>query len=506
VSRPMLLNGMGLSALAKPIPFFNLEDDSDRVLVLVQLNGGNDGLNTLVPIDQYDNLRRARPDLIIPQNRLIKLTDQLGLHPQMRGVESLYLEGKLGLVQSVGYPNQNRSHFRSMEIWSSASSANEYLTTGWMGRYLDHQFPGFPENYPNARYPDPFAITMGFSVSETCQGQASNISVALNNPFSLRQIPEGIAGDEGGGYYREELAYIRNTIQQTNRYGERITVAAQRGRNRSDYPNTELARQLKNVALLISGGLRTKVYIVSLGGFDTHAAQVESGDPLSGRHAGLLNTLSAAMRAFHDDLRAQKLEEQVLGMTFSEFGRQIRSNGSAGTDHGAAAPLLLFGSCAKSGILGRNPEIAREVEPQEGVPMQYDFRDVYGSVLMDWFDFPEADVRALLYPQFRRLPIIGCGALSTSVDPWPEESVALLGFPNPFEDKATVRFQSTGEWVRLSVFDALGGEIRVLIDGRLPAGEHQVIFDAQGLPAGHYFVHLRSDDGRQTARIVKAGG
>lgn len=501
-SIPVLLNGMGLSALSRPF-LFNALEESDKVLVLIQLNGGNDGLHMVIPIDQYRNLANARPNFVIPEQKALKVTNKVGFHPKMTGIQNLFNEGKLGIVQSVGYPNQNRSHFRSTEIWTTGSPAEETWTSGWMGRYLDQQYPGFPDAYPNEENPDPFAITMGYSVSQTCQGQAANISLTLNDPFSLIQFPEGISRELNNTYFREELEYLQSVIVQTNKYGTRIQNAANSGNNLADYPDTKLATQLKNVALLIAGGLKTKVYIVSLEGFDTHANQIEDGDPTEGMHALLLSTLSEAVTAFQNDLQRLGLEKRVVGMTFSEFGRQIKSNSSHGTDHGTAAPLLLFGSCINPGILGNNPTISAQLQDQEGVAMQYDFRDVYGSILMDWFDLSEDNVRSLLHPTFRHLPIISCDATTRVQAERPEEVMEVENYPNPFREETIIQFSSETERVRLSIFDALGNEIQVLMDKTLPKGAHQVRFDGRRLPAGAYFYRLVMENQQVTKRMIK---
>ncbi|MBK8492814.1 MAG: DUF1501 domain-containing protein [Saprospirales bacterium] len=507
VGGPILLNGFGLSALAKSRLFNAIDDDSDRVLVLIQLNGGNDGLNTLIPLDQYDNLVTVRGNILIPENKIIPLTGTLGLHPKLGGIKAMFDDGKLGLIQSVGYPNQNRSHFRSIEIWASGSPANEYWTTGWAGRYLDKEYPGYPDGYPNTDNPDPFAITMGFLVSETCQGQASNFAITLSDPFSLSNLSEWNTDEYAGTLFGEELAFVRESISLTNQYSEQIHAAATNGSNMVNYPDTTLANQLKNVALLISGGLKTKIYTVSLGGFDTHGDQVLSTDPTAGNHANLLATLSDAIKAFEDDLVALGVDNRVMGMTFSEFGRQIRSNGSYGTDHGTAAPLILFGACADGIILGDNPQIAEDVSVQEGVPMQYDFRDVYGSVLMDWFNVPKAEVKAILYEGFQHIPVTSCPA-PDAVHERPylvAEPIELTSFPNPFTGSTTIRFTSGKEWVRLSVFDAMGQELEVLVNGKFSAGVHEVSFNGRNLPAGNYYLHLKLEGSRQkTERMVRA--
>ncbi|MFN7119276.1 MAG: DUF1501 domain-containing protein [Saprospiraceae bacterium] len=507
-SVPMLVNGMSVSALAKPLLFdtFNLE--SDRVLVLIQLSGGNDGLNTVIPLDQYRNLFSVRPKIIIPEAKTLKIDHNIGLHPSLAGMKSLYDEGKLSIVQSVGYPNQNRSHFRSMEIWSTASPAEEVWTTGWLGRYFDQQYPGYPENYPNAQHPDPFALAIGYSVSETCQGIAANFSVAINDPVTMKPLPVGEDAGQYVSHFKEELAFVKLMVGQTNDYSDRILSAVDHGTNLGVYPNTALAKALKNVAMLISGGLKTKVYVVSLGGFDTHSTQVLSNDPTKGKHADLLKTLSDAISAFQTDLKKLNLEKRVIGMTFSEFGRQIRANGSLGTDHGTAAPLFLFGSCVNAQVLGENPEIGTEVRPQAGVPMQHDFRDVYASVLMDWFDLPEASVSKVIHSDFKYLPIVSkCESRTPVRNPRVIKGSSrvfnLFNFPNPFKDTTTISFTCAMERVRLSVIDMNGKEIALLKDEEMYEGTYQVTFDARHLPPGTYFYQLITDSGQETQTMIK---
>lgn len=504
VTLPLLLNGMGVAAMPKSSLFDAINDESDKVLVIIQMIGGNDGINMIVPLDQYSNLANARSNILLPENSLLSLSDTLGLHPTMEGVKALHDEGQLGIIQSVGYPNQNRSHFRSTDIWTSGSPANEFWATGWIGRHYDELYPGFPEGYPNETYPDPFAITMGTVVSETCQGAAANYSLTLNDPFNLTQLAEGEPGDLPDTPYGEELAFLRTTISQTNAYSETITAAANNGANMVDYPETRLAEQLKNVALLISGGLQTKVYVVSIGGFDTHANQVDLSDNTTGAHAALLQQLSNAMAAFQQDLKLLNLEERVIGMTFSEFGRRIRSNDSLGTDHGTAAPLMLFGSCVNPQVLGDNPEIPEQPDIQEGIPMQYDFRDIYGSILMDWFEVSEENVRALLHQEFQYLPIIRvCENVTSTNNQVISDAIEVINYPNPFRNWTTIRFTSGNEWARLSVFDTMGSELKVLVNKRLNAGEHEIRFDAHHLPAGSYYYRLQLEGRMKTRRMVK---
>ncbi len=491
-----------MRAMPKTSIFSAISDENDKVLVLIQLNGGNDGLATITPLDQYDKLANARGNILIPQSSLLDAGSNNAFHPSMTGVKSVFDDGRMAVVQSVGYPNQNRSHFRSTDIWTSGSPANEAWTTGWLGRKFEVDAPDYPEGYPNTEYPDPFAITVGSLVSETCQGSAVNYSLAINDPFNLNPLLDLEGSTAPNTPYGDELTFLRQTIEQTNAYGEVITAAAEGAQNLADYPSADanpFANQLKNVARMIAGGLQTKVYIVSLGGFDTHANQV-GDNPAQGNHATLLLWLSDAIKSFQEDLVLLGLDQRVLTMTFSEFGRRIRSNDSLGTDHGDAAPLMLFGSCVAPGFIGDNPEIPDDPAVGDAVAMQYDFRNVYGSVLKDWFDIAEEDVKNLLFPEFSPIPIIeGCETTSTGeVNPVLE----AVAYPNPFSKQVNVRFASGQEHVKLSLFNGMAQELEVLVNKKLNAGEHEFSFDGSELPTGTYYFHLQLEGGRQKTKLV----
>lgn len=412
-SIPALLSA---GVAANPAALFSqfANNDDDRILVLIRLSGGNDGLNTVIGLDQLSNLRTARPNLALRANQTLRLNTTTALHPSMSGFRNLFDDGKLGIIQGAGYPNHNRSHFRSTDIWQSASSASQMLRTGWMGRYLNEDFPGYPEGFPNDQSPHPLAMTMGNVVSETCQGLSGNYSVAVRDPFNYVYIAPGGDTPLPDNRFGNETDFVRTLIGQSNEYGEVVETAANAGNNIADYPDGQLSDQLRNVARLISGGLETKIYVATLGGFDTHSTQV-TGDRTVGRHADLLAQLSGAIAAFQEDLLQLGHAHRVLGLTYSEFGRRIRSNQSGGTDHGSAAPMFVFGDCVSVGILGNSPNIDRNVGPNEGVAMQNDFRDIYGSVLIDWFDVPEATVQNLISGGFTYLPIAtGCASTNSN--------------------------------------------------------------------------------------------
>lgn len=508
---PILLGGTKVAAITQSslFPLLQRSEADDRVLVIIQLNGGNDGLNTFIPLDQYDRLMGVRENIMLPRNELLSMTDTMAMHPSMTGLKSVYEAGKIALVQSVGYPDQNRSHFRSKDIWMTGSEAGNFISTGWMGRYFDTKYSDYPEGYPSEEHPDPIAITIGALVSATCQGIGSNFSLALNDPFALSPLTESEGSDTPDNYYGKELAFLRTAIAQTNAYGETILNAAEKGNSISTlYPEAgvnPLADQLKIVANLISGGLQTKVYVVSLGGFDTHADQVAINNPLLGEHAILLQYLSEAIHAFQDDLQQLGLEQRVVGMTFSEFGRRIASNGSFGTDHGSAAPLLVFGSCVQSAIIGDNPEIPEEVGVKDGVQMQFDFRSVYGSLLMDWFGADELSVKSLLYDNFQYIPLIAGCDRTTSIQKIAAEQEPLFiqNYPNPFSTQTTISFDSKGEQIRLSIFNGSGSEIKVITNQYFPNGRHTIDLATHHLAAGNYYCRMQTERGITTCLMGK---
>ncbi len=488
----------------------------DRVLVLIQLNGGNDGLNMVIPLDQYPALVSARGNIVIPENKVLKLTDATGIHPSMTGLRDLYTAGRVNIVQGVTYPNPNKSHFRGTDIWLTASDANQTLSTGWLGRYLDQTYPDFPNGYPNEIAPDPLAIQIGSVVSTGLQGPAGSLGMAITSPTSFYQLLTGgvdAAPDTPAGH---ELTFIRQVAQQTSVYAQRIKDAAAKVPAQSSlYPapgTNKLADQLKIVAQLIAGGLKTRIYITNLGGFDTHAGQIDQALGAEyGDHADLLGKLSQAILAFQEDLRVLRADHRVIGMTFSEFGRRIKSNASFGTDHGEAAPVILFGKAIKHGITGTNPLIPAVVTNTDNLAMQYDFRQVYASVLQQWFGVPQGVLDAVLMQNFQALPLIGPlpqprlpivsgeGALAAGI---PVNGALDQNYPNPFNPSTTISFTSAGGPVSIRVYDTLGAEVATLVDGDRGAGRFSVTFDASSLPAGIYYYRMRSGAHEEVRKMI----
>ncbi|MFZ4768762.1 MAG: DUF1501 domain-containing protein [Ferruginibacter sp.] len=410
---PTLVNGFSLKGFAADTLLHKVLASAppmnDHVLVMVRLTGGNDGLNTVIPIDVYANYFNARTNIAIPENRILALNgiSTMGLHPSMTGMQTMYNEGNLGIVQSVSYPNPNFSHFRATDIWMSGSNSDEVLTSGLAGRYLNYEFPDFPTGYPNSGMPDPLAIQIGSVTSMALQGPIVNMGMSISDPTNFYNFLNGVEDPLPANNAGKELAYIRSVVKQTQQYATVIKDAALSVTQQVVYPsNNSLAAQLKIVARLVKGGLKTRVYMVEHKGFDTHSLQTDATDTTIGAHANLLAGLSEALKAFQDDLNFLQIEDRVVGMTFSEFGRRIKSNSSGGTDHGAAAPLFIFGKKANTTVLGTTPNLPVTATVNDNIAMQYDFRSVYASLLDQWLCVRPTDLQEIMLQNFQILPII----------------------------------------------------------------------------------------------------
>ena len=483
----------------------NATTQSDKVLVIIQLQGGNDGLNMIIPLDQYPALMAARPTIALPQNQVLPLTTATGIHPAMAAMHNLYRNGQVGVVQSVGYPNPNFSHFRATDIWTSGSESNVTWNTGWAGRYLDGEYSGFPTSFPNAQSPDPLAISIGSVVSNCVQGPSVNMGMAIASTTSFFQLLTGGVDAAPNTPAGHELTFIRQVVSQTQVYTTTIQAAARRAQNLSPlYPTAgqnSLADQLKIVAQLVAGGLQTRIYVCQLGGFDTHTLQVPAtGSTATGTHATLLGRIAEAVNAFQDDLRRLAIQDRVVGMTFSEFGRRIKANSGYGTDHGAAAPLLVFGTKVNPVVHGSNPALPANAGVNDNIPLQFDFRSIYASILQDWFRVTPATLGQLFGRSFPYVPVLRANALATANA---LEVADFTVYPNPAprEGRTTVAYDSAGGHVQIVLLDTLGREVRRAVDRQLPRGPQQLALDLSGLAAGAYYCQVREAQ-RTGSRIV----
>jgi uncharacterized protein (DUF1501 family) len=392
------------------------------ILVVLQMAGGNDGINTVVPYAS-DFYHKARPTLGLSAQEVLNLNGDIGFHGALTGFKDLYDAGHLAVVQGVGYPNPNRSHFRSTEIWQTASDSDKTETHGWIGRYFDNCCSGA----------DPtVGVVLGRELPESFYA-AKPTGVCFDNPQNYRFISNerprpgqtdrveaayeklndaDMAGPDSGGENSDGtigtlaaarpmtggkvLDFIERTALDAQVSSEKIRGIANRVQNQAVYPKSALANSLKLVARLIGGGLPARIYYVSQGGYDTHTGQ-------AGRQKQLLQDLGDSTRAFVEDLKAQNNLQRVLVMTFSEFGRRVAENANGGTDHGAAAPMFIVGDKVKAGLLGHYPSLAPQDLFQGDIKFNVDFRNVYAGVLEQWLKTPSAPI---LGRQFEPLPVV----------------------------------------------------------------------------------------------------
>ena len=463
-----------------------------KVLVLVQMSGGNDGLNTVVPIED-DIYYSKRPQIAIRKNDALRLDDLTGLHSSMGEFHNLYQDGKLAIVQSVGYPSQNRSHFRSTDIWLSASDSDEYITDGWIGRYLGNSVAG--DSTYNLDHP--MAIQLGSTQSSllkcTCQG--GSMGVSFEDPNQFYQLIEGSSADTDpppDTIAGNQLKYIKEISARSIKYAEIIKEKADTVQNKVNYPNSSLADQLAIVAELVAGGMETPVYLTSMGGFDTHSNQ-------TGRHSSLLNTLSEAVGAFQQDLERLGVADRVLLMTFSEFGRTVEQNGSGGTDHGSAAPLFVIGRNVNGGITGGNPDLS-DLDSSGDNKYKIDFRQVYTSLLRDHLSVDPETMNDIMFKNFETLPLVSVNSISSG---GPSSFELKQNYPNPFNAGTQIVYiLRRPQSFALKVYDAVGRQVAILDQGFKEAGEYTAYFDARSHASGVYYANLESGSYRRTVKMV----
>ncbi|SFF52886.1 DUF1501 domain-containing protein [Thermoflexibacter ruber] len=364
---------------------------NDKILVIIQLSGGNDGLNTIVPY-YNDVYYQSRPSIAISKEKVLKTNDELGFNPAMQKFRELYDEGWVSVINSVGYPNPDRSHFRSMDIWQTGSASDEYLRSGWLGRYLDSTCL--------ADVCQPFeAIEIDDTLSLALKGERVK-GLALQNPQKLYQstqnpIFERLKKANPTEDAHENVAYLYKTIAETASSAEYIYNKSKVQKITTDYPQGRLSKHIKTIAELIISGVQTSVYYVSLSGFDTHIRQNFQQDRLLEEYAG-------AVHAFVQDMKKHNKMNQVMIMTFSEFGRRVAQNGSNGTDHGTANNLFIInGNLKKAGFYNPAPDLT---DLDEGdLKYQIDFRNIYATLIQKWL---QADSKAILGKDFQMIDFV----------------------------------------------------------------------------------------------------
>jgi uncharacterized protein (DUF1501 family) len=514
-------------------------DISNRKIVLIELKGGNDGLNTLIPYNNYDYYAGTlRPDIHIPVTDYNNLSvdalnsgsnKDLVFNPALltgtnAGFKGLYQSGMLRVLQSVGYPSANKSHFSSIDLWATGNDGNSWdngKESGWLGRFMEEAYSSLlPTNFPLGIQLGSSNTWLGFH-AEHEHGMALNIEG--QNSQNFYTVLSGLAGQAPdnipqGTHYGSELQYIVNTDSAANTYAEAIENAfnANGSENLASYPDTDLADQLKTVARLIRGGIETKVYMVTIGGFDTHNSQNAESGNIGGKHTELLTELSAAVDAFMADINTDSVGDDVVGLTFSEFGRKAKQNGNLGTDHGEIAPMFVFGKPVQGGVSGVNVDLTEATGDNNWQikTVQHDYRQVFATLMQDFLGAENAVVDNAFFDltnneSFSTKKIQGvikpshyvdstCYALSGSSD---KNETFWAAYPNPVYDQLFVNPIANNPQVKYAIHNMNGRHIK---SGSLDMQLGYAVIDMTALPKGFYTISFRSGEIRETKKIMKA--
>jgi uncharacterized protein (DUF1501 family) len=362
----------------------------NKVLVVLQLSGGNDGLNTVIPI-RNDIYYRERPVLAITKDKALLLNDEVGLHPSLTNLKALYDEGEMAILNNVGYPNPDRSHFRSMDIWQTASNSDEYLNSGWLGRYLDAQCSGCSKPTQVLEMDDMLSLALsGEQMKGIALRDPKRLYETSQDPFFKEMLQAGMNEKT-----EDPASYLYKVMSETVSGADYIFQQSKLRPSTNVYPNSEIGKNLKTIASLISSDINTRVYYVSLGSFDTHVGQ-------QAKQQKLFSDLNDAIKPFTDDLKANHRFQDVMMMSFSEFGRRVGENGSGGTDHGTANNMFLIsGGLKNKGVLNSMPDLTNLSEGD--LIQQLDFKRVYATLLNKWL---QADDYKILGRQYENLNFI----------------------------------------------------------------------------------------------------
>lgn len=524
------MTGRGIFELAA------MAASTDSVLVFIQLHGGNDTLNTLIPISQYDNYYNIRSNIAIldpggnpsnPRpNSYIELdstlpeTKRVGVHPEMTAIKSMYENGLVSVIQNVGYPRMNLSHFegRDLVYMGTDGEHERAYSSGWMGRFLNATYPGYPDSYPTDTYPDPLGIELSGTQSLAYHREEGiPIGLAFNNPGGFHDLITSVGVDNQpippDSHAGDEIKYMMDFEQKSNEYAGRIKSVYDAGSNDITYPaeyprscppeykNNPLAPQFKTIARLLSGGIKTRIFLCRMGGFDTHGDQVEADNPHLGVHAALLHHLSEAVKAFYDDMKSLGVQDKVLSMTFTEFGRRAHSNDSLGTDHGTSTPVFLFGTGINAGVYGENAILTEDALASQGGNLQVDidYRNIYADVVRNWFGASEDALVDTGFNQFPGMDLI-TSALKDNKNSF-RSNIAIV--PNPVNDSCEIEFFLRSQSKYSLVIFSVDGK-RVF--EKEASGQHGINnenLNVSDFKTGKYIVQIRSGKDVFTKSLIK---
>lgn len=471
--------------------------ESDRVLVIIRLKGGNDGLNTIIPNFNYSAYASLRPTIKINNTDSFALSNEFRMPNYMNPLQSIWGDGKMKVVHGVGYPNQNLSHFSSADLWSSAADNGTPVQTGVFGRYFEGVYPDYLVNPPTI----PPAIQIGSLSNLLFTGDNAGYAFSVANPSQLAQIAQnGVAFDMQNlptCDYGTQLGFMRSVTNSTYTYAGVINTAYDASVAYPAYADNDISNQLAIVGRLIKGNLGTKVYMVTLDGFDTHANQ-----PVA--HQNLMSNLTTAITNFYNDLATVNKDSDVLAMTISEFGRRAGENASNGTDHGSAAPMMLFGEGLNgNGFVGNHPDLGN-LNSNGNMQFTTDFRDIYASILEDWLCIDSAVVDTTLMSTYTRASL-GLACNSTVVVPDYELDAALTHRPIYRDNTVFVEFDlATAMHVKVELINVLGQNLGVIHNERHLAGKYTVDLNPNNnrYTAGQYIYRIIANDKAYSKSIV----
>lgn len=510
-------------------------DFNGRRLVLINLDGGNDGLNTLVPINQYDIYSNLRPTIKVPESGLNKYISldtglaenmQIGLHPSLSEFKNLYDSGQMRLLQSVGYPSQNKSHFASSDIYMTGNDGNGWQNgkaSGWIGRYMEQMYADeLGSSYPFAVQMGNVKNSLGF---HGLQEHGMNMNITNQDASGFYSVINGLGGEAPSlipmdSDFGIELDYVVETDKLANVYAGSISDAFNQGSNSITYPDTNLSDQLKTVARLMKGGLESKIYMVRIKGFDTHANQLETGNgDVLGKHNVLLQELNGAVGAFMSDIEGLGIGDDVVAMTYSEFGRKAAENGNLGTDHGEVAPMFVFGKGVEGGICGINPDLSEAVPENNWQieTVQYDYRAIFGTILKEWmgggesvidqtfFDhtnsssFNHSIVSDLIKSEYK-IDLNCLNSIKEEINTV-NENLTWFASPNPFQNDIILRCDEDLEKAIITVFSQSGQLIKAVNTDYLNG---MIRLDLSNLSSGIYTLSISNGSKRiEVLNVVK---
>ncbi len=505
---PIVIGGMPLVA-GDPVTPLGIEAENDSILVIIQLFGGNDGLNTIIPCDDdgYYALRNPQNGIGVPKKDAKRiLSSNTYMHPALvnnahkEGFMGMFDEGRLAIIQGIGYENPNLSHFRSTDIWLSginSSDPNVRLSDGWIGRYFADALPNFPIEIPD----HPLCIQIGAAVSLLLQSDKGDMGIALTDPQKFFELGAGLTPDEepiaDSSSYANEYNFVRTLAQQSDRYSQVVKQAFDKGKNSIEYRGNGLSLQLKLIARLISGGLKSRVFVCNMGGFDTHVQQQDIGN--GGLHPNLLNTIADAVSRFSDDCLAQNFHNKVIGMTVSEFGRRPYENGSRGTDHGASSVQFVWGHRVKGGVYGTNPDL-QSLDENRDLVYTYDYRKVYSEIIQTWFGGTKDSAEKVLKGRFVPLGILDSPIAGIAPFNDIRQNAAIYPHPNNGTFSLAIEISRLCN-IEVSVYEMRGKALFTQYFSGLYPGEHTLHLNTN-IQAGIYLLEISSQDYRKVMPLT----